>query len=986
MMRESLLQNLSLWGCLWQSMAFITLGLVASYLLRRRPSRAYQVLLFAMMAAAVVPLMSAVVKHHDLGVFTARSPELALIMVLEEPVTDPFGHRSEMPDVAVPSTAPLTPVNPVSLETTSTQSNISWRTVAVYGWMIATLALLVRLVVTFMYGAYLVRSSHRSGCEQIRQDVDKVTLKLGLPCGLQVRANSRVRSPVVWCWSRPSVLLVPTTCRDPRADWSGVVAHELAHCKRLDHITGFIAELTVCLLPWNPLMWLSKKCLVRFGEQSCDDWVVATGQPSEDYAESLLRFRPQRQMAFLPAVVHSKRGLAGRVDRILKDSCGNPRTGVAWALAVSVVAVCVSVGVAVAQSRPEKPASATAEREDKPTKSLHRAAADGDIELVKSLISKGADVDTKDEDGWTPLHFAAYRGQKEVAEVLIAKGASISATDTSGSTPLHWAASYGGKRVPELLIANRANVNTRDNRGNTPLHIAAGVWHVDKDLLQLLLAKGADIHARNDKGQTPLHSAALGSGKRNTTHAAAFLLANGAKVNAKDNNGCTPLYLAAGTWQKEAVVELLLAKGADINEKTDDETTALHHATMRRRGDVVELLLAHGADVKATRSDGWTALHFAAVAGNRGIAELLLSKGANVNAKNEDDKTPLDIVALAGAVRIGELLIAKGADVDSLSSAVAAGDLARVQSLIKDSTAITAKNSALCAAAACGQANIAELLLSTGSSVNATLKDGKTPLHLASMGGYKDLARSLLEKGADLNARDEYRGTPLHYAAQRGHKDMAALLIAKGADVHADDRRKWRPFDYAAERGDKDTVQLLLDKGASIDVEGRYSWTPLMNAAWDGHKDLVELLIQSGADVEGPPKPDGWTPSFSAVRNSHTDILRLLLAHGADVNAKEKFGWSLLHYAASKPDITRLLLNKGALVNVRTTGSGATPLHVAAGGRHEDRDYKTVAELLISHGANVNAKDRDGKTPLILAQESGNVEIVEHLRKHGAKE
>jgi hypothetical protein len=87
-------------------------------------------------------------------------------------------------------------------------------------------------------------------------------------------------------------------------------------------------------------------------------------------------------MAFLPAVVHSKKGLAGRVDRILEDSCGNPRTGATWALAVSIVAVCLTVGVAFAQTRPVKP-EAAAEREAKPTKSLLEAAEKGDIEKVK---------------------------------------------------------------------------------------------------------------------------------------------------------------------------------------------------------------------------------------------------------------------------------------------------------------------------------------------------------------------------------------------------------------------------------------------------------------------------------------------------------------------------------------------------------------------------------------------------------------------------
>ncbi|MHC4582859.1 MAG: M56 family metallopeptidase [Planctomycetota bacterium] len=289
MIRESLLQDLSLWGCLWQSTAFIALGLAAGYLLRHRPSRAYQVLLIAMMAAAIVPLMSAVVKHYDLGVFAARATE-SPYPLLEGPMATLFDGRSEVPVMTNPPAAQPAEINSGPEELTSTRFSIEWRKVAVYGWITAMLVLLGRLVVTFTYGAHLIRHAQQLGCEQIQQAVDNVTLKLGLSCGLQVRGSRRTRSPIVWCWSRPPILLIPNRCRNPRIDWAGAVAHELAHCKRWDHITGLIAELMVCLLPWNPLMWLSKKYLVRFGEQACDDWVVATGQPSEDYAESLLSF------------------------------------------------------------------------------------------------------------------------------------------------------------------------------------------------------------------------------------------------------------------------------------------------------------------------------------------------------------------------------------------------------------------------------------------------------------------------------------------------------------------------------------------------------------------------------------------------------------------------------------------------------------------------------------------------------------------------
>ena len=96
-------------------------------------------------------------------------------------------------------------------------------------------------------------------------------------------------------------------------------------------------------------------------------------------------------------------------------------------------------------------------REIKPAKSLHQAAADGDIEQIKSLIATGADVNTKNEKGRTPLHIAAEKGQAQIASLLVNTGADLNAQDNIGQMPLHLAAAWGRKDIVELLISKGAN-------------------------------------------------------------------------------------------------------------------------------------------------------------------------------------------------------------------------------------------------------------------------------------------------------------------------------------------------------------------------------------------------------------------------------------------------------------------------------------------------------------------------------------------------
>jgi ankyrin repeat protein/beta-lactamase regulating signal transducer with metallopeptidase domain len=261
---------------------------------------------------------------------------------------------------------------------------------------------------------------------------------------------------------------------------------------------------------------------------------------------------------------------------------------------------------------------------NKPTKSLHEAASDGDIEQVKLLISKGADINSKDPDGQTPLHLAARHGQIRVAELLIAKGADVNARDKRGErgeTPLYYAADAGWRNVAELLIAKGADVNARGSGGTTALESAA--WRGRGDVAKLLIAKGADVMAKSDYDYIPLHAAA----ESGLVEVAELLIAKGSDPDAKDKGGMRPLHLAIGN-EPTHMVEVLIAKGADVNSKN---------------------------------ANGQTPLHLSVRQGHRDMVELLITKSADVNARNKWNRTPLDIAVDQGHTEIVELLRKHGA-------------------------------------------------------------------------------------------------------------------------------------------------------------------------------------------------------------------------------------------------------------------------------------------------------------------------------------
>jgi len=132
---------------------------------------------------------------------------------------------------------------------------------------------------------------------------------------------------------------------------------------------------------------------------------------------------------------------------------------------------------------------------------LLEAARAGDIEQVKLLISKGADVNAKDGRGFTPLHLACF-SVRAVAELLIAQGANMNAKDKNGRTPLHIAAWSGNVEVAELLIAKGVDIDAKANNGWTPLHGAC--FRGRKVVVELLIAKSADLNVKDNRGQTAL--------------------------------------------------------------------------------------------------------------------------------------------------------------------------------------------------------------------------------------------------------------------------------------------------------------------------------------------------------------------------------------------------------------------------------------------------------------------------------------------------
>jgi type II secretory pathway component GspD/PulD (secretin)/beta-lactamase regulating signal transducer with metallopeptidase domain len=362
------LVDLVFWTLIWQSTLFLSVGLFLSFLLRCRSARAHRLLLLSIIASMLVPAMAVLVRHFGLGIFEAGSVEVQAQVTEPEPenISEPFViSPTEMflqPQHLVQNTPLIEPAEEriIELSVFDTFFRQNWRLILLFGWLGLSFILTARLLVTFLLGIRLLKKAEPLDCERVTKALIHAKAKLGIHRKVRIFGSRCIKSPVIWCWRRKPVLLVPKDAGHyhERIDWTGILCHELAHWKRRDHISGLIAEFAACIIPWQLLLWWAKTRMINLSENACDDWVIATGKTSADYAESLLDLTPGGQMAFVPAVVRDKNELARRIRRILKDSCGNPRTGLLWAATAFIIACSIAVTVAFAQTRTARAESA----------------------------------------------------------------------------------------------------------------------------------------------------------------------------------------------------------------------------------------------------------------------------------------------------------------------------------------------------------------------------------------------------------------------------------------------------------------------------------------------------------------------------------------------------------------------------------------------------------------------------------------------------
>jgi ankyrin repeat protein len=496
-----------------------------------------------------------------------------------------------------------------------------------------------------------------------------------------------------------------------------------------------------------------------------------------------------------------------------------------------------------------------------------------------------------------------------------------------------------------------------------------------------------------------------------------------------------------------ARVRALIAERADVNAAQGDGMTALHWAARRGQDDLAGVLLDAGAGTKAvTRLGGYMPLHLAAQQGSDMVVRALLARGADPSAVTTTGAVPLHFAAASGSVTAISLLVERGADPNArepqwgqtpLMFAAAAGRTSAIRPLIAAGAdpAITARVIDLSARnrddSAESRARNARIAAIQKERAAQRAAAGLAPLaagqRAARPPGDNDAGNEPEPLGyADLVG--VHGGlTALLLAVRDGHAETALALVDAGADidqVSAGDRTS--PLLMATINGHFDLAKTLLDRGANVRLVSDGGATPLygvLNMQWApkarhpqpadymqqriGYLELMEALLKAGVDVNARLTKSLWYTTYNrdllgvdrtgatafwlAAYTLDIPAMKLLLRYGADPGIRTAKVPERYEEGGPDPNAPDL----SGLPPVPWGGPAVAPIHAASGvgyglgfagntHRHVPDGWIPAVRFLVEDlGADVNARDHNGYTPMHHAASRGDNDLIRYLVSKG---
>ncbi len=595
-----------------------------------------------------------------------------------------------------------------------------------------------------------------------------------------------------------------------------------------------------------------------------------------------------------------------------------------------------------------------------------------------------------------PLTQAARRGDTGIAALLLDAGADIDVRDAAGRTPLFRAYAARDLAMAAFLTGRGADIRAKNIDGSRIFDIA--LTCCDIATAQSFIEAGESLRYVNAAQTSTLHRACAAG-----PELAAFVLdQTGFRLDQKNRQGLRPVEFAKRLDVLRFASERQPGLALDIELPNGDHS--IHRFAKDGSLDIVAHLLERGADAASRGKEGNSVLHCAVASGNVALALLLLDRGAALEARNAANYRPLHWAASSGRLDMVKLLAERGAKLDAKTH---------------KNFIIVETHTPLYLAIEGGHREVAAYLVERGAAVDeACDASRRTALTAACRGNHVDLVRLLLARGASPDGiageKSGYFEFPL---ANAGGAEVVDLLVAAGADVHAANGQGETALHLLAKlpaervgddwgQGALSAIGALLAHGADPQARADQGWTPLSCASTRAAAELLAAALPCAEEK----RRDFGKELFERARNASTpvelDTLMALLerATPAEINfSAHDGGDTVLHRLVENAASTRdeaaplasfrraieWMLRNGSRLDAVEGFRSETPLHAACRasmsrcrGAGEASDWLAVIELMVERGADVNARNKHGSTPLDLVQDAA---LSKALQARGAR-
>lgn len=370
-------------------------------------------------------------------------------------------------------------------------------------------------------------------------------------------------------------------------------------------------------------------------------------------------------------------------------------------------------------------------------------------------------------------------------------------------------------------------------------------------------------------------------------------------------------------------------------------------------------------------------LHEAARSGNLDLLQKLLEENINPNIHGEKYRTPQMEAALSSHLDCLSALKHHGADefaIDELGRtvlhvAVMANQHEAVSWLLQSYPPPPAQAPKRKSSRMSRATEVMTKLQSHKVLREVSDGEGSRPLHVASKLSLPGMAKLLLDHGAVVDSRDNWGRTPLMDAIIFNHQSVMLVLLRSGADIAAADVHSMTSLHWAAKYNRNELLKILLERGADRSVYDSNGYLPIHQAAREGHVETIECLLNEKLQLDIQTK-FGETLLHLAVLGNHQKLAEYLLENNINVNA-----WA-------PPHSYQLVSNNGIDHNPKSLPPSVPiiPLHYSC-----TKGYFEMTMTLLDQGAWVNAAPDNGMSPLMMAVETGNTNLVCLLLARGAK-